>query len=130
MPGEMADWGIVALRIGVATSFLLHGIEKHAYWHQKPGGGNSRFLLRMFRILSIAEPIGGLAILAGFMTRIAAIGTALVMIGAIRTRVVVWKSSWGEDDGWEIDGILLAASVALILLGPGNVSIDYLIHRA
>jgi uncharacterized membrane protein YphA (DoxX/SURF4 family) len=123
------DGGLLTLRIGVAASFFFHGIEKRCYWPMKPGGPNSRAMLRVYRLLSIAEPLGAIAIVSGFLIRYAAIGTALVMLGAIRTRIVVWKKGWGEDDGWEIDGILFAASVALVLLGAGGLSVDALIAK-
>lgn len=118
------DLARLILRIGVAVPFLYHGLEKRKYWSMPPGRAGSGPMLGAYRFLSFAEPLGGAAVLLGVLTRFAALGLSLVMLGAIRTRIFVWHNSFGEDDGWEIDFILLSAAGALIFLGAGRWSLE------
>ncbi len=67
------------------------------------------------RIIIAAELGGGILLIAGFLTQIAAIVIALDRIGAL------WKNKF---QNWEFDLTLLAVAVSLIFLGPGILSID------
>ena len=71
-------------------------------------------------IIGLLEFIGGLAILLGVFTRIAAGLLAINMIGAI----LLVKLSKGFIDGYELDLLYLAIMISLILTGPGNLSIE------
>lgn len=71
-------------------------------------------------IIGLLEFIGGLAILLGILTRIAAGFLAINMIGAI----LLVKLSKGFIDGYELDLLYLAIMISLMLTGPGNVSIE------
>src|SRR6266702_6802805 len=51
-------------------------------------GSDACGLLSLLRVLSIAEPLGGLATLTGLLTQAAAAGFILVMLGAIRLKVL------------------------------------------
>ena len=71
-------------------------------------------------IIGLLEFIGGLAILLGIFTRIAAILLAIDMIGAI----LLVKLSKGFIGGFELDLLYLAIMISLILTGPGSISIE------
>ena len=71
-------------------------------------------------IIGLLEFIGGLAILLGVFTRIAAGLLAIDMIGAI----LLVKLSKGFIDGYELDLLYLAIMISLMLTGPGNLSIE------
>ena len=71
-------------------------------------------------IIGLLEFIGGLAILLGIFTRIAAIFLAIDMIGAILSV----KLSKGFIGGFELDLLYLAIMISLILTGPGSLSIE------
>jgi putative oxidoreductase len=71
-------------------------------------------------IIGLLEFIGGLAILLGIFTRIAAILLAINMIGAI----LLVKLSKGFIGGFELDLLYLAIMISLILTGPGSISIE------
>lgn len=76
-------------------------------------------------LVTALEIIGGLALLAGIGTRLAAASLAGVLTGAllcIKTDLGIISS--GPMPGAELDIALLAGLVALLLLGPGNVSAD------
>ena len=71
-------------------------------------------------IIGLLEFIGGLAILLGILTRIAAGLLAIDMIGAILSV----KLSKGFIGGFELDLLYLAIMISLILTGPGSLSIE------
>ena len=71
-------------------------------------------------IIGLLEFIGGLAILIGILTRIAAGLLAINMIGAI----LQVKLSKGFIGGFELDLLYFAIMISLILMGPGNISIE------
>lgn len=71
-------------------------------------------------IIGLLEFIGGLAILLGVFTRIAAGLLAINMIGAI----LQVKLAKGFIGGYELDLLYLAIMISLMLTGPGNLSIE------
>ncbi len=82
MQGDVA---LLLLRAGLGAIFIVHGREKRKFWKMQPSAQLPAGLLRTLRFLSIAEPAGGLAVLVGFLTQPAALGLALVMLGALRS---------------------------------------------
>jgi hypothetical protein len=74
------------------------------------------------------EFIGGLALLIGLLTRLAAIGEMIIQAGAIY--IVTWVQGFSSPSGgYEYNVSLLAMCLALVLLGGGTLSVDYLIAR-
>jgi putative oxidoreductase len=73
------------------------------------------------------ELLGGIALVAGLLTRLAALGTAFTMLGAIS--LVHIQNGFFNPNGFEYPAALLAASVAIVLMGPGNFSLDAVIAR-
>ena len=71
-------------------------------------------------IIGLLEFIGGLAILLGVFTRIAAGLLAINMIGAI----LQVKLAKGFIGGYELDLLYFAIMISLMLTGPGNLSIE------
>lgn len=76
-------------------------------------------------LVAFLEVAGGLAVMAGFATRIASAALAVILLGA----VVFVKSdlgviSSGPMPGAELDLALVAGLTALVLLGPGPASLD------
>ena len=71
-------------------------------------------------IIGLLEFIGGLAILLGVFTRIAAGLLVINMIGAI----LQVKLAKGFIGGYELDLLYLAIMISLMLTGPGNLSIE------
>ena len=118
------DWGLLALRLGLGLIFLIHGVQKRAMWKMQPSAGLNAGMLRVLRLLSVVEPLGGAAVLAGFLTQLASIGLGIIMVGAIRLKAIKMQKKFTGDGGWELDYILLAAALALVLVGPGRLSLD------
>jgi putative oxidoreductase len=48
--------------------------------------------------LGVAELEGGLGVAVGALTRLAALGLIVVMLGAIRKKIFVWHTGfWGKN---------------------------------
>lgn len=119
-----SNWALLALRIAVGVIFLVHGVQKQAMWKMQPSAQLPAPMLKLLRFLSIVEPLGGLAMIAGFLTRPAAIGLAIIMVGAINLKARKMHRGFTGDGGWELDFIVLSANVALLLVGAGAWSLD------
>jgi putative oxidoreductase len=62
--------------------------------------------------------VGGLALAAGFLTPLAALGIAVVMLTAIGA--VHWsKGFWNTAGGYEFNLVLLTVALAVRATGPG-----------
>ena len=122
----MNDVALLLLRIGLASIFLTHGTHKQRLWKMQPSAQMPAGMLRTLRFLAIAEPAGALGVLFGFLTRYAAIGLALVMLGALRFLITkVHRKFTGENvAGWEFEYLVLLVAIALAILGAGRYALD------
>ena len=115
------DFSPLPLRIIAGIGFMIHGLPKLL---DIPGTQSSFTNMGLPQelavIIGLLEFIGGLAILLGIFTRIAAIFLAIDMIGAILSV----KLSKGFIGGFELDLLYLAIMISLILTGPGSLSIE------
>ena len=125
----MSDWAVLAVRVGLGVVFLVHGIQKWAMWKMQPSAQLPAGMLSVLRFLSIVEPLGGVGVLVGFLSRPAAAGLAIIMLGAIRLKAMQMHRRFTGDGGWELDFILLAAAIALLISGAGRLSLDRVLLR-
>jgi len=109
------DWGLLILRLAIGIIFVYHA-------KSKVGGKMGGFL----QFIGFCELAGGLAMIAGFLTQLAALGIGIIMLGAIYKKINEWHIPfWAKDNtGWEYDFLILAACIALIFLGAGSMSVD------
>lgn len=121
---EFNNIGLLVLRLGIAISFLYHGLDKLKMWKMEPSEEMPATFLNQLRLLSIVEPLGALALIGGFLTQLAAAGFIIIMLGAIHLKVTQMQKNFGEPGGWELDVVLLTGSVALFLTGAGTISLD------
>lgn len=126
---HLGSWGLLLLRLGVGVTFLVHGIQKRAMWKMQPSAQMPASLLSILRLLSIAEPLGGLAVITGLLTQLAALGFVIVMLGAINLKARQLHKAFTGDGGWELDYVLLSAAIALVFLGAGGISLDRVLLR-
>ena len=125
-----SDWGLLALRVGLAAIFWAHGTRKRPMWKMQPSEQLPSGMLKILRLLSIAEPLGAVAALLGLLTQVAALGFAFVMVNAIMLKIRKMKQPFVNPDmspGWEFEFIILAAAIALLFLGAGRFSFDRVI---
>lgn len=77
-------------------------------------------------LVALIELLGGIALLVGLLTRLAAALEAIVLVVAtLLVKVNVGFLSGDGGAGAELDIALIAVFLGLILLGPGRASIDY-----
>lgn len=116
------------LRLVIGVTFIIHGYPKFSVQQRKQGGEwmKSMGLSSGFILFgAIIEFFGGIALVLGLFVRIIAPLFALWMLST------TWLSKAKMDKkfagGYEIDVVLLVASLALAAIGAGVFSIDYLL---
>jgi len=129
---QAQGWGITVLRVIVGIVFLAHGGQKLFVWgFSNVAGffGQVGIPLPMLAaiVVTLVEFLGGLALVVGLFTRWAAIPLAINMLGAMLT--IHLKAGFFLPDGYEFVLTLLAANVALALLGSGEASLDRLLGK-
>jgi len=121
---HLSDWALLALRLGVGVIFLVHGRQKLRMWKMQPSAQMPAGLLSLLRVLSIAEPLGGVAVITGLLTQVAGAGFVLVMLGAVRLKVTQMHKGFSGADGWEFEYVILAAALTLVFTGAGRIALD------
>jgi putative oxidoreductase len=124
------EYGILLIRLVVGLAFAAHGAQKLFGWF---GGGGPQGTAGFFSSLGYRAPAamallaglselgGGLLLAAGFLTPLAALVLATVMLNAIVT--VQWRK--GFIGGWELDSTFMAVALAVTMTGPGRLSLDH-----
>ena len=131
------------LRVVLGVVFFAHGAQKMLGWFGGPGfSGTMGFFTGTMHIpaplafLAIAaEFFGGLGLILGVLTRIAAFGIAVNMIVAIATvhSAFGFFMNWAgaqKGEGFEYHLLVLAMTVYLMIRGAGAFSIDRAIAAA
>ena len=77
--------------------------------------------------IALAETIGGILLIIGVLTRISSSILSIIMLGAIFH--VKGASNLTGEGGYAIDLILLAGCLAIIVAGPGRVSVSHVAKR-
>ena len=131
------------LRLVLGVVFFAHGAQKMLGWFGGYGfSGTMGFFTGTmhipapFAFLAIAaEFFGGLGLILGFLTRIAAFGIAVNMLVAIATvhGAFGFFMNWSgtqKGEGYEYHLLTLAITVFLMLRGAGAFSVDRAIATA
>jgi putative oxidoreductase len=109
------------LRIITGIGFMMHGLPKLLdISNTQNSFTNMGLPPELAIIIGLLEFLGGLAILLGIFTRIAAGLLVINMIGAI----LQVKLAKGFIGGFELDLLYLAIMISLMISGPGNISIE------
>lgn len=139
--GTDGDWAVTILRVVLGVVFFAHGAQKALGWF---GGTGLRSTVNIFRdnlhipvplaVLSVAaEFLGGLGLIVGLLSRVAALGIAIVMIVAITVhgRFGFFMNWYGEKEGHGIEYhiLVLALSLAVIINGAGPLSLDAALYH-
>lgn len=125
--GWNQSWGIAVLRVVTGIVFLAHGWQKlfQLGFHGVAGffgavGIPLPFVAAV--IVTMVEVLGGIALIAGLLTRWAAALNGFDMVVAIL--MVHLKNGFLKPGGVEHPLIMLAACIALVMVGPGAASVD------
>lgn len=127
-----SDWGPVVLRLVLGIIFIAHGWGKlfgmapgmEAWVGMVTGLGFPAATATAY-LVALVEFVGGVAVLLGLFTRYAAALIAIVMA------VAIWKVKFamGLLGGYELDLGLLGIALALVLLGPGKLSLEKMLWK-
>lgn len=133
--GGFSGWAALPLRLAVGIIFAAHG------WQKFSGGleGVAQFFGRVgiplpeasAFVVAFVELIGGIGLILGLFTRYWAVLLSIVMVVAIFTvKLQAGLLGGGGRPGYEFDLALLAGCLALLLTGPGPLSVERaLLHK-
>ncbi len=136
------DYLLTFLRLVLGVTFLAHGSQKVFGWFGGFGFTNTMHYFEhlgipaAFAFLAIAaEFAGGLGLIFGFLSRIAAFGIGVEMVVAIAKFHAAngffmnWTGTQ-KGEGFEYHLLTLALIIAILVRGAGAVSIDSWIARS
>jgi putative oxidoreductase len=119
---KLLAYGPFPIRILAGITFITHGLPKFEDITGTQGFfGSIGLPPELVLPIGILEVIGGIALIIGVLTRIAAALLIIDMIGAI----ILVKLSDGFVGGYEFELLLIAISLSLLLTGPGRISIEW-----
>lgn len=125
---RLAPYGALTLRVALGVMYLAHSIVLKLMTFGLPG--TAEFFAHaglpgwLAYVTFVAEVLGGLLLVFGIKARWAALALLPPLLGAI-----IWvhgAHGWvftAPGGGWEYPAFLIAASVALALLGDGAYAI-------
>ncbi|HUE54164.1 MAG TPA: DoxX family protein [Terriglobales bacterium] len=126
------SWGTTVLRVIVGVVFLVHGSQK--LFSFGFSGVTAFFTHAGIPLPAVSAPLvtlveflGGLALILGVGTRVAALLLACDMVGAIV--FVHFKNGFFMPTGYEFALTMLAANLSLALTGPGAASVGGMIAK-
>jgi putative oxidoreductase len=119
--------GITVLRVVVGIVFLAHGWQKlFVFGFHGTAGAFAGMGIPLpavsSAVVTLVEFLGGAALIIGLLTRWAAALNGFDMVVAIL--VVHLKNGFLKPGGFEHPLVMLAACIALVMLGPGAASVD------
>lgn len=139
--GTSDDVTLTMLRLVLGVVFFAHGAQKLLGWF---GGYGFHGTVGFFEHLGMPAPVafliicteffGGLGLIVGLLTRIAALGIGVEMIGAIFMVHLTngfFMNWYGTQKGEGFEYHLLAIAVAAVLLlrGAGKFSADHALSK-
>lgn len=128
----MAAAGLLILRVVIGVIMIGHGAQKAFGWWGGPGlaGWTSAMTRMRIRpplawayISMLGELGGGILLILGLLTPLACAAIAGSMLVAIYL-VHLPRGFWVSKGGYEFNLSILAAVIALALIGPGAASLD------
>lgn len=133
---ELLNLGLLILRLVIGAVFVAHGCQKLFGWFGGKGLPGQIGLLemlgvrpkRLFALVSsLGEFFGGLGVVVGLLTPLAAAGILGSMVVAIVK--VHWRNGfWNSKGGFEFPLVLATVSFVIGFVGPGEYSLDYALN--
>jgi len=134
--GTNNDVSLTLLRLVLGVVFFAHGAQKLLGWF---GGYGFQGTMGFFEHMGMPAPVafliicteffGGLGLIVGLLTRIAALGIGVEMIGAIfmvhlpNGFFMNWYGNQ-KGEGFEYHLLVIGMAAALLLRGAGAFSAD------
>jgi putative oxidoreductase len=137
-----SDLTLTALRLVLGAVFFAHGAQKVLGWFGGYGFSATlgAFTHQMgipaaFAVLAIAaEFLGGIGLVAGFFSRVAALGIAIEMgvaVALVHFQNGFFMNWYGNQkgEGFEYHLLAIALAVAVLVKGAGAFSLDRVVER-
>jgi putative oxidoreductase len=134
------DFATTILRLALGVIFFAHGAQKALGWFGGYGFiGTMGFFTGVMHIPAVfaflaiaAEFLGGLGLIFGLLTRVAAFGVfcnMMVAVARVHHQFGFWMNWTGaqKGEGYEYHLLVLAASAFLMIRGAGAASLDRLL---
>jgi len=120
------DLGLFVMRLLVGTLFLYSGTRKIR--DLKNFAKHNGLSMPVAIPVVLFEIFGGIGLILGIFTQLAALMIMAVMLGAMYFQIVKWKSPyWAQDKGWEYDLMWLVMCGVILTSGGGSIAIYPLI---
>jgi putative oxidoreductase len=131
-----ADWTLALLRLGFGVVFFAHGAQKMLGWF---GGYGFSATMGYFTQSGIPAPLaflaiaaeffGGIGLMVGLLSRVAAFGIIVNMVVAVLTVHLPFGffMNWSgaqKGEGFEYHILAIALGIAFLVKGGGAVSVD------
>jgi putative oxidoreductase len=133
--GGRGAMGLLVLRLVMGAAFILHGWPKiqNAFHWMDPIPNVPIPPPYLQALAALAEFGGGIGLILGFLTPLAALGIACNMVVAFAMVHVPqgapFVASKPGGPSFELAAGYLAAAILLLLVGPGVLSLDALLFR-
>jgi len=143
MTWDAASAASLLCRLTLGIFFVLSGLHK-LFWAERRGQLAATFVVDvgphywpLMWIIPLGEFTGGLGVGVGLLTPLACVGLAAICLGAclldgIRRIPASKPLDWSDyvDDVMYLPEVLyIVMLLAVLILGPGMYSLDYLISR-
>jgi putative oxidoreductase len=124
----MEDIALLVLRLVLGGVFVAHGAQKLFGSFGGPGiegtaGFHEQLGIKpakpMAILAGLAEFVGGILVIAGFLTPLAALALIVVIL-----KVHLENGFFAASGGYEFNLVLIAVAAALLLVGSGAYGID------
>ena len=120
------DAVFIGLRSAIGVIFIVHGMGKF-----NPGFAeflpNLGLPPEMQIPIALAEVVPGILLIIGVLSRLSSALLSIIMIGAIFH--VKGAQSLTGDSGVELDLILLAAALVIMVAGPGRIALAQIVKK-
>ena len=122
-----SDVAFLGIRASIGIIFLLHGLSKlgnemYIGWMSSLG-----ISPEFATIIAIGEIVPGILLFVGVLSRLSAGVLAAIMVSAIF--IIKDPAIITGDKGIELDLILLAGALVLVVAGPGRLSIAHIAKK-
>lgn len=129
---RLASLAPLAARVIIGIILFVHGLQKLTagpanFGQNTLGGLGVPLPVLMGYVVTFAELIGGILLIVGLLSRLAALILTIDLVVAILLVKVNLGliSSQGSPPGAELDLALIAGLLVILLAGPGKLSLDY-----